>query len=131
MQGGAGNDVLDGGSGVDVAQYAGSSTDFDVVYNVAENTFTVTDEDAAADGDEGTDTVSQVGQIDFLGDSTTMVTFLQDSQIKSRRPAQRSCGQFIISSSLVGEGLGEKNHNYKKCKPSFECARDHANLPLN
>ena len=71
ITGGAGDDILDGGAGTDTVRYAGNQADFDVVYDAGNNLFTITDLNTA-DGDEGTDTVSQVGAVEFLGDSSTL-----------------------------------------------------------
>ena len=80
MTGGGGNDTLDGGSGQDAVHYAGSSTGYDVIYDVANNLFTVKDM-ATGDGDDGTDTLKQVGEIYFEGDGETLTL---DNLVKAK-----------------------------------------------
>ncbi|MBP7336332.1 MAG: hypothetical protein KBA48_11010 [Niveispirillum sp.] len=63
--GGAGNDTIDGGdnaSGLDVASYSGAFTDYVIAANGG--TITITDSNAA-DGNEGTDTLTTIEALQF------------------------------------------------------------------
>ena len=72
LTGGLGNDTLDGGLGTDTASYDGNSGSFDVVYDRASDSFTVTDLNANAFGDEGTDTLTNVETLAFAGDGVDL-----------------------------------------------------------
>ena len=62
-----GNDTLNGGTGFDVAVYLGRRTSYSVTHSGG--TVTVTDLDGAANGDDGTDTLTNVERLVF-GDTT-------------------------------------------------------------
>ncbi|MBL4645736.1 MAG: tandem-95 repeat protein, partial [Rhizobiales bacterium] len=59
---GSGDDVIDGGAGYDIAYYSGVSTDYSIVETGTG--FTITDLNTA-DGDEGTDTLTQIEEFVF------------------------------------------------------------------
>lgn len=65
--GGGGNDTIDGGDGDDTATYRGDRSDFEIVAT-EDGGFTLTDTNPA-DGDEGSDTLTDVENIQF-GDGT-------------------------------------------------------------
>ncbi|VEP18019.1 hypothetical protein H1P_6740001 [Hyella patelloides LEGE 07179] len=67
LEGGAGNDILDGGDGLDIALYEGKFEGFDITINDDES-ITVTDIDTS-DGDEGTDTLTNISQLAFGGNT--------------------------------------------------------------
>ncbi len=67
LEGGAGNDILDGGDGDDFAAYQGDIGGFDVNIN-DDGSITVTDIDLS-DGDEGTDTLTNISQLEFGGNT--------------------------------------------------------------
>ncbi|MCB8820002.1 calcium-binding protein [Microvirga rosea] len=69
---GLGDDVIDGGGGNDIALYAGSSADYTI--SSANGVQTIVDT-KAADGDEGTDTLTKVRFAKFLGDNTTITLY--------------------------------------------------------
>jgi len=62
ITGGAGNDTLDGGTGNDTAAFHGDSTGYQIVYG--DGFVTVTDINAA-DGNDGTDTLTNIDHIRF------------------------------------------------------------------
>ncbi len=64
LTGGAGDDTLDGGYGRDFAVYSGARSDYQIYFNAADGSFEVRDLNAA-DGDDGTDTVSGVEYLWF------------------------------------------------------------------
>ncbi|MCV6591383.1 MAG: DUF642 domain-containing protein, partial [Silicimonas sp.] len=68
MDGGLGDDSIHGGTGDDVAIYDGDLGDYGIAYSGG--TFTITDQNAA-DGDEGTDTVTGVETFRFNGTDYT------------------------------------------------------------
>ncbi len=61
------DDTIDGGAGNDTAAYAGALDDFDIRYDAATKTFTVTDLNVADGVDEGTDLVTGVEGFAFDG----------------------------------------------------------------
>ncbi|MEM9427952.1 MAG: hypothetical protein AAGA32_00440 [Pseudomonadota bacterium] len=67
MTGGAGDDALVGGAGIETAVWAGDLADFTITYDGATDTFTVTDTNAGDGLDEGTDTVTGVEFFSFNG----------------------------------------------------------------
>ncbi|MEM9272051.1 MAG: FG-GAP-like repeat-containing protein [Cyanobacteria bacterium P01_F01_bin.143] len=67
LEGGAGNDILDGGDGEDLASYQGTIDGFDITVN-EDGSITVIDIDTS-DGDEGTDTLTNISQLAFGGNS--------------------------------------------------------------
>ncbi|MEQ8405926.1 MAG: right-handed parallel beta-helix repeat-containing protein [Oceanicaulis sp.] len=76
LVGGIGNDALNGGAGSDVARYDGSSTDFTLTA-VTDASGMVTGfssvvDNNAGDGDEGTDTLTEVEAVSFAGDGVTL-----------------------------------------------------------
>ena len=69
LTGGDGNDSIDGGAGTDTVVYAGSIGDYTM--DVSSGIFTITD-DNIADGDDGTDTFTNVEYITFQGSGDTV-----------------------------------------------------------
>ncbi|MGZ8915339.1 MAG: choice-of-anchor L domain-containing protein [Methylobacter sp.] len=59
MKGDAGDDILDGGIDSDTVVYAGSSSEYSVVYNAISNNYTITDSKSGATA-EGMDTLTNV-----------------------------------------------------------------------
>ena len=70
LTGGDGNDTFDGGAGADTAVFAGKIADYEIT-TVAGVT-TVTDLDPSADGDDGTDTLRSVEQLQFADGVVTV-----------------------------------------------------------
>ena len=65
LKGGSGDDGIDGGDGLsDIAVYAGASTGYNVAYNSAANSFTITDSNSGSSS-EGVDTLTNVEYIKF------------------------------------------------------------------
>ena len=62
LEGGAGNDTINGGGGIDLATYVGARADYNVVFD--NGILTLTDNVA---GRDGVDTVSEVERFDFAG----------------------------------------------------------------
>jgi len=62
LEGGKGNDTLVGGGGTDTAVFSGNLADYDVSYNEATDTYTITDKIA---GRDGTDSVTNVHNFRF------------------------------------------------------------------
>ncbi|MEO1558908.1 MAG: FG-GAP-like repeat-containing protein [Cyanobacteria bacterium J06632_19] len=67
LEGGAGDDIIDGGDGDDVAAYQGDIGDFDITIN-DDGSITVKDTNTE-DGDEGTDTLTNISQLVFGGNT--------------------------------------------------------------
>ena len=65
ITGGAGDDVLDGGSGQDVAVFAGLQASYSLVTD--SGVTTVVDNQPSVDGDDGTDSLTEIETIEFQG----------------------------------------------------------------
>ncbi len=72
LEGGLGNDTLIGGAGDDRVIYAANRGSYDIVFDAATNSFSVTDLNPAAFGDEGMDTLNGVESVYFQGDGTAL-----------------------------------------------------------
>jgi VCBS repeat-containing protein len=68
---GAGNDRFDGGAGTDVAVFAGNEDGYQLAYDPVSGRLTVTDIDTA-DGNDGTDTLDGVEQLQFADGPHTL-----------------------------------------------------------
>ncbi|AWM08739.1 M10 family metallopeptidase C-terminal domain-containing protein [Bradyrhizobium symbiodeficiens] len=79
ITGGAGNDTIIGGSGTDTAVYSGSRANYFVAYNVATQTFTVTDQRSGAP--DGTDSLASIEYFQFadgtVASSSLMTTVIE------------------------------------------------------
>ena len=71
LDGGRGDDILDGGAGTDTAVFNGNAVDFTLT-DLGGGTFQLVD-DNPADGDEGTDTLTNIEFVQFL-DQTSSLT---------------------------------------------------------
>ncbi|MEM6464622.1 MAG: calcium-binding protein, partial [Pseudomonadota bacterium] len=81
LEGGAGDDTLAGGSGQDTAVYSGDVSDFDVSYNAATETFTITDGNASDGLDEGTDSLTDIETFEFNGTSYDASDLFESSSL--------------------------------------------------
>ena len=79
ITGGAGNDTIIGGSGTDTAVYSSSRANYFVAYNVATQTFTVTDQRSGAP--DGTDSLASIEYCQFadgtVASSSLMTTVIE------------------------------------------------------
>jgi hypothetical protein len=74
LRGGAGTDVLNGGDGIDEAVYAGRHTDYAIGVLIGD-TISIRDLNGAADGlDEGTDILTAVERLRFMGEASMALT---------------------------------------------------------
>lgn len=84
--GGRGNNRVEGGKGFDtVSYYNEKSTLADIGYDVASDTFTVLKR--FSNGDHGTDTLSGVERIEFVGDGADNVVILRAQFVGDFRPS--------------------------------------------
>jgi VCBS repeat-containing protein len=90
LEGGKGNDTLLGGGGNDTAVFSGNLADYDVSYNAAIDTYTITDNIA---GRDGTDTVTNVHNFQFADKLTTDIL-------------KPTVGTFSPGSGATGVGVG-------------------------
>ena len=81
LVGGQGNDTLDGGDGLDIVIYDGKASDYDITSNNITN-WTVKDTNLS-DGDEGTDTITNIEQIVFAGDKTRIAHGISRSTVNA------------------------------------------------
>jgi Ca2+-binding RTX toxin-like protein len=63
LVGGAGNDLIDGGVDIDIAVYSGNRSDYTVTFNVADQSYTVTDNRAGSP--DGTDILNAIEIVRF------------------------------------------------------------------
>lgn len=75
IQGGRGNDIIDGGAGRDAATYRGAASEYE--YTTVNGVTTVRD---LVVGRDGTDTLSNIEDLQFLGDGST-VSLLAPNQV--------------------------------------------------
>ncbi|MEI6652599.1 MAG: Ig-like domain-containing protein, partial [Chlorobiaceae bacterium] len=90
LEGGKGNDTLLGGGGNDTAVFSGNLADYDVSYNAAIDTYTITDKIA---GRDGTDTVTNVHNFQFADKLTQDIV-------------KPTVGTFSPGSGATGVGVG-------------------------
>ena len=67
LSGGGGNDTLIGGTGVDAASFSGAMSEY--VFSMSGTTITVSDANAALNGDDGTDSLTEIETLSFVGGS--------------------------------------------------------------
>ena len=101
IKGGTGDDTIDGGTGSDTATWDGDFTDFTIAYDSGTDTFTITDQNAA-DGDEGTDSVTGVETFIFNGVSYTHQDLVDEATALA--DAIPTDMEFDGNSSLTAEG---------------------------
>ncbi|MCB9959089.1 MAG: matrixin family metalloprotease [Rhodospirillaceae bacterium] len=75
LTGNAGDDLINGGEGTDTAVYSGNQVDYAITYDAGLATFTVTDANAA-DGDEGTDTLTGIETLQFADGTVAAQTLI-------------------------------------------------------
>src|SRR6185312_10075892 len=63
LTGGAGNDTIIGGAGIDVAVFSGTSSNYQITYNSATQTFTIAD--LRSGSSDGVDSVTGVENFQF------------------------------------------------------------------
>lgn len=106
LAGGLGNDIIDGGAGADVLQLSGLQTDYEILDN-GDGTYTINDLNAA-DGDDGSDTYSNVETLEFIGSNTsfdvptTASTGPADALSKLVVPSNGSVEHSLGGAELVG-----------------------------
>ncbi len=106
IRGDTGNDTIDGGAGTDRMQVGGALSDYAVSYDGGTNTFTLTDQNAA-DGDEGTDTVTSIENFTFTGEGWTyslaeMITEADRQANTGPGAASVSSGGSVAENSAAG-----------------------------
>ncbi len=94
IEGGVGNDIIDGGNGTDTAVYTLARTNYTVTFNAGTLVYTV----KANSGSEGTDTVKNVENFSFSDG-----TFLASSLIDSIAP---TVSTFSPTDGMTGVALG-------------------------
>jgi hypothetical protein len=101
LSGGAGNDSIDGGAGADSAVFAGKTGDY-AIATIAGVT-TVTDLKLSVNGNDGTDTLTAVEQLQFADGVVTIPGGLSFIDLATLTPAQG----FKISGVSAGDYCGE------------------------
>jgi Ca2+-binding RTX toxin-like protein len=121
--GSGGNDTLIGGAGSDTAVWSGDLTDYAVTYNTGTQTFTITDLNAA-DGDEGTDSVTGVESFDFNGAVYTAAEMQTEAahQANSAPTDVTASGNSVVENSVAStvvstlsttDADGADSHSYR------------------
>ena len=72
LGGGLGDDNIDGGDGNDTAFFLGAGSDYSFVFGIDGNPISATDTNPG-DGDEGTDTLTSIENVFFLGEDPVQV----------------------------------------------------------
>jgi Ca2+-binding RTX toxin-like protein len=103
MSGEGGDDTLLGGGGTDTAVFSGDLSNFDVTYDAGSDTFTVTDQNAA-DGDEGTDTLSEIEVFDFNGVLYTKADLITEADRQANTAPQALIMSFARLDETVDDG---------------------------
>ena len=106
LEGGAGNDILDGGDGEDLASYQGNIDGFDITVN-EDGSITVTDIDLS-DGDEGTDTLTNISQLVFDG-NTRLGVDNERNTVLGIAGVHESTDNTDTSSSIIGGNAAATN----------------------
>ncbi|MEO1291873.1 MAG: cadherin domain-containing protein, partial [Pseudomonadota bacterium] len=102
LSGGLGDDRLEGWSGTDTAVWDGDLSDFIVTYDSGTDTFTITDLNAA-DGDEGTDTITEVESFAFNGTTYTAA----EMQTEAARQANTAPSDITMTGGTVTETVAD------------------------
>ncbi len=109
IKGGLGNDTIDGGSGTDTAVFAGAKADYTIT-GLGTATITVVDSNAA-DGDEGTDTLTNIQFLEFsdLTVDTSDATGATTTSTGTGAIASATAGAAVASSggTIVGVNLDQ------------------------
>lgn len=116
--GGAGNDVIDGGNGNDTAIYAGARSSYQITFNAG--VITIVDLDAAADGDDGTDTLRGVETISFANGETYSVgkkgiipsASATSASVTDLQLLRMTQDMASFGAAGAGEGLALRNGDY-------------------
>ena len=106
LEGGAGNDILDGGNGDDLAVYQGEMNGFDVTVN-DDGSITVRDIDLS-DGDEGTDTLTNISQLAF-GGNTRLGADSDRNTVLGIAGVHESTDNTDTSTSIIGGNAAATN----------------------
>ena len=96
LYGNSGNDTLDGGAGTDTVVYSGLASNYQLVHN-ANGTWTITD--LRTGSPDGTDTLTNIEQIQFSDTLLSLNTVLSAPTISS----------FSTDSGIVGDGITNDN----------------------
>jgi VCBS repeat-containing protein len=92
LTGGKGNDTIIGGGGTDTVVFSGNLADYDVTYNAATGTYTITDKIVGRDGTD-TVTVTNVHNFQFAG-------------VTHQDIVKPTVGTFTPGSGATGVGVG-------------------------
>ena len=106
LVGGAGNDFIDGGDGEDLVSYRGEMIGFDVTVN-DDGSITVIDIDTS-DGDEGTDTLTNISQLAF-GGNTRLGADSNRNTVLGIAGVHESTDNTDTSTSIIGGNAAATN----------------------
>ncbi|MFM9968210.1 MAG: beta strand repeat-containing protein [Burkholderiales bacterium] len=110
LEGKAGNDSIDGGAGVDAAAFSGTRLGYTIA--AVSSGYTVTDSNTA-DGDEGTDTLTNIERISFAGLTLNLGSAnLPTGSVTVGGTATQ--GQTLAASNTLGDvdGLGPISYQW-------------------
>ena len=95
-------------TGADRAVYSGQQADFDISYNAADGTYTITDTDTADGLDEGTDVLSGVETFTFDGIDVDASDFMGESTVAAGA-FDYDTGYSVSHPTATSEGDGAAN----------------------
>ncbi|MDT9547503.1 MAG: esterase-like activity of phytase family protein [Chlorobium phaeovibrioides] len=107
ITGGAGDDTITGGAGDDTAVYAGDFDDYEISYDSDSDTYTIKDVNVA-DGDDGTDTVTEVEHFRFLEEKIDIIAPTVQSFLPAAKAEDVEVDSDIVLnfSEAVEQGAG-------------------------
>ena len=110
LAGNYGDDHIDGGDGSDAAHYDGAFSDYAIAYDGDTQTLTISDQNAA-DGDQGTDTVTNVETFVFDGVNYTLADLIAEAALQANvAPTEVTLtGGSVLETVADGGTIGSAN----------------------
>ena len=101
IAGGGGNDIINGGAAVDTAVFAGVQATY-AIQRIDITTWLVADADAAADGNDGADTLANIEKLNFVASATTINVADLIGTLSDNNAAADSVAEGAPSGTVVG-----------------------------
>ncbi len=97
ITGGTGNDTIDGGAGIDTAIFAGAHTGYSLGINSASGTITVTDTATTTSGDDGSDSVTNVENLQFADATLSVSHAVGEFRVNTTTAGNQDSAQMIAT----------------------------------